>query len=80
MVLRESLFSLAETRGDPGLREIGRAMIRGNRDSSRSGILFPEENPVGVRPAAFLRLVAGDYFFRKTSFMPVCSGWVEGCC
>ena len=31
LVLRESLFSLAETRGDPGLREIGRAMIRGEQ-------------------------------------------------
>jgi sigma-B regulation protein RsbU (phosphoserine phosphatase) len=31
LILRESLFSLAEIRGDPGLREIGRAMIRGEQ-------------------------------------------------
>ncbi len=31
LILRESLFSLAESRGDPGLREIGRAMIRGEQ-------------------------------------------------
>ncbi len=31
LIMRESLFSLAEARGDPGLREIGRAMIRGEQ-------------------------------------------------
>ncbi|MBI5586061.1 MAG: SpoIIE family protein phosphatase [Deltaproteobacteria bacterium] len=31
LILRESLFSLAEERGDKNLREIGRAMIRGEQ-------------------------------------------------
>lgn len=31
LILRESLFSLAEERGDKNLREIGRAMIRGDQ-------------------------------------------------
>jgi phosphoserine phosphatase RsbU/P len=34
LILRESLFSLAEERGDKNLREIGRAMIRGDQGFS----------------------------------------------
>ena len=74
LILRESLFSLAETRGDPGLREIGRAMIRGNEDLSRSGILFPEKNPGWLMPRCPPPAGPWGLFFRKTSFMPAYNG------
>ena len=60
LIMRESIFSLAEARNDPKMREVGRDMIRGGEGfCAYSRLAHRPEVLALLRPAAVHRLVPG---------------------
>ena len=63
LIMRESIFSIAEARGDPQMREVGRDMIRGGEGFVPIPAFAHRPKVVALlRPAAVHRLVSGSGF------------------